>query len=57
MTSMTFIARLDTPHHGPPNPFKDAGVVAGSLTGSHNAMAKCLFIVNRSATVVVVRTF
>jgi hypothetical protein len=42
-----FKARLDTSHHGPPHPFKDAGVVADSLTGIHNAM-KCLFVVNRS---------
>jgi hypothetical protein len=31
-------ARCDTSHHGPPNPCKDAGVVADSLTGIHNAM-------------------
>jgi hypothetical protein len=47
MSSTRFNARLDTSHHGPPHPFKDAGVVADSLTGIHNAMVKCLFIVNR----------
>jgi hypothetical protein len=30
MSSMRFNARLDTSHHGPPHPFKDAGVVADS---------------------------
>jgi hypothetical protein len=34
---MKFNARLDTSHHGPSHPFKDAGVVAVSLTGIHNA--------------------
>jgi hypothetical protein len=48
MSSMRCNARLDTSHHGPPHPFKDAGVVADSLTGIHNAMAKFLFVVNRS---------
>jgi hypothetical protein len=37
MSSMRFNARLDTSHHGPPHPCKDAGVVADSLTGIHNA--------------------
>jgi hypothetical protein len=41
MPSMRFNARLDTSHHGPPHPFKDAGVVADSLTGIHSAMVKC----------------
>jgi hypothetical protein len=45
---MRFNARLDTSHHGPPRPFKDARVVADSLTGIHRAMVKCLFVVNRS---------
>jgi hypothetical protein len=35
-------------NHGPPHPFKDAGAVTDSLTGIHNAIVKCLFIVNRS---------
>jgi hypothetical protein len=48
MSSMIFNAPLDTSHHGPPHPIKDAGVVADSLTGIHNAMVKCLFVVNRS---------
>jgi hypothetical protein len=45
---MKFNARLSTSHRGPPHPFKDAGVVADSLTGLHNAMVKRLFLVNRS---------
>jgi hypothetical protein len=48
MPSTRFNARLDTSHHGPPHPFKDAGVAADGLTGIHNAMVKCLFVVNRS---------
>jgi hypothetical protein len=47
MFYMMFNARLDSSHHGPPHPFKDAGVVADSLTGIHNAILKCLFVVNR----------
>jgi hypothetical protein len=47
-SSMSFNARLDTSHHGPPHPFKDTGVVVDSLTGIQNAMVKCLFVVNRS---------
>jgi hypothetical protein len=45
---MRFNARLGTSHHGPPHPFKDVGVVSDSLTGVHNAMVKCLSVVNRS---------
>jgi hypothetical protein len=46
--SMRFNARRDmSSHHGPPQPFKHASVVADSLTAIHNAMAKCLFVVNR----------
>jgi hypothetical protein len=48
MSSMRFSARLNTSHHGPPYPFKDAGAVADSLTGIHNSRVKCLFVVNRS---------
>jgi hypothetical protein len=48
MSSIRFNARLDKSHHGPPFQFKDAGVVVDSLTGIHNAMVKCLFVVNRS---------
>jgi hypothetical protein len=44
MSSARFSARLDTSHHGPPRLFKDAEVVADSLTGIH----KCHFVVNRS---------
>jgi hypothetical protein len=45
---MRFNVRLDTSHHGPPHRHKDVGAVADSLTGIHNAMVKCLFVVNRS---------
>jgi hypothetical protein len=31
---MRFNVRLDTSYHGPPHPFRDAGVVADSLTGT-----------------------
>jgi hypothetical protein len=48
MSSMRLNEHLDTSHHGPPYQFKFAGVVAVSLTGIHNAMVKCLFVVNRS---------
>jgi hypothetical protein len=48
MSAMRFNARLDTSHHGKPHPFKEAVLVAGNLTGFHNAMVKCLFVVNRS---------
>jgi hypothetical protein len=41
MSSMRFNASLDASHHGPPHPYKDAGVVADSLTGIHNAPVKC----------------
>jgi hypothetical protein len=46
MPSMRFNSRLDTSHHGPSHPFKDAGIVVDSLTGIHNAI--CLFFVNKS---------
>jgi hypothetical protein len=36
MSSLRLNACLDTSHHGPPHPCKDAGVVANSLTGIHN---------------------
>jgi hypothetical protein len=45
---MRFNASLVKSHHGPPHPLKDAGVVADSPTGIHNAMVKYLFVVNRS---------
>jgi hypothetical protein len=48
MPSMRCNALLDASHHEPPHPFKDAGVVVDSLTGIHNAMVECPFIVNRS---------
>jgi hypothetical protein len=48
MSSTRFNAPLYMSHHGPPHPYKDAGAVADSLTGIHNAMVKCLFVVNRS---------
>jgi hypothetical protein len=31
-----------------PHPFKDAGAVADNLTGIHNVIVKCFFVVNRS---------
>jgi hypothetical protein len=46
MSSIRFNARLDASLHGRPHPFRDAGVVADSLTGIHNVM-KCIFFVNR----------
>jgi hypothetical protein len=42
-------AHLDTSYQGPPRLFKDAGVVADSLTGIHNARAKCLFVATGAA--------
>jgi hypothetical protein len=48
MSSMRFTAQLDKPHHGPPHPLTDIGVVADTLTGIQNAVVKCLFVVNRS---------
>jgi hypothetical protein len=45
---MRFNARLDTSHHGPSHPFKDAGVVADSLTGIHSAIVKYFCAVHRS---------
>jgi hypothetical protein len=48
--SSRFNAHLNTSHHGQPHPFKDAGVVADSLTGIHNAMVKYLFVVNELHT-------
>jgi hypothetical protein len=48
MSSMIFIACLGTSHYGLLHLFKDAGVVACSLTGIHSVMVKCLFIVYRS---------
>jgi hypothetical protein len=40
MSSMKFCSRLVTSHHGPPHPFKGAGLYANSL--------KRPFVVNRS---------
>jgi hypothetical protein len=48
MFSIRFSTRLDLSHHGPPHPFRDAGVVADVLAGIHNATVKCLFVVNKS---------
>jgi hypothetical protein len=48
LSSMRIDARLDTSHHGPPCPLKDAGSFADSLTGIRNAMVKSLFVVNRN---------
>jgi hypothetical protein len=47
MSSTSFNVSLNTSHHGPPHPFKDAGVAADNLTGIHNARVMCLFVVNR----------
>jgi hypothetical protein len=48
MSSMKFNARLNTSHHGLPRPCKDVGVVADNLTGIHNAMVRCFFVVKWS---------
>jgi hypothetical protein len=48
MSSERFNARLDTSHQGPPHLFEDALLVVGSLTGIHNAVVKCFFVVKRS---------
>jgi hypothetical protein len=48
MSSIQFNACLDMSHHGQPHPFKDAEIVADSLTGNHTVKVKCLFVVNRS---------
>jgi hypothetical protein len=48
MTFMEPNVPLDTSHHGPPHPCKDAGAIAESLTGMPNAMVKRLFVVSRS---------
>jgi hypothetical protein len=45
---MKFSAPLDTSHHGPPHPFRDAGAVADSLTDVKIPVVKFLFVVNRS---------
>jgi hypothetical protein len=50
MSSIRLNAHLVTSHHGPPHLFKDAEVVADSLTGIHNAILKFLFVINRSCT-------
>jgi hypothetical protein len=48
ISSTKFYARHDMSYHGQSYPFKDAGVVADSLTGIHNAMVKFLFVINRN---------
>jgi hypothetical protein len=48
MSTMRFNAGTETSHHGLLHLFRSAGVVVDSLTGIHNAMVKCLFIVNRN---------
>jgi hypothetical protein len=50
MPSTRFSTHLDTSHDGLPYPFKEAGVVADSLTGIHNATVKRLFVVNMGCT-------
>jgi hypothetical protein len=47
LSPMRFSARLDT-YYGPKHIFKDARAVADSLTGIHNVIVKCRFVVNRS---------
>jgi hypothetical protein len=49
MTSMRFNAGLDKSHHGSAHPFKDAGVVADSVTDIHNAIVKCLLLSTTAA--------
>jgi hypothetical protein len=41
---------LDTSHHGPLYPFRNARVVADSLIVIQNTMMKHLFVVKRSCT-------
>jgi hypothetical protein len=42
MSCMIFNSRLDMSHYGPQHAFKDAGAVAGNLTGFHNeTMLRC----------------
>jgi hypothetical protein len=48
MSSMICNAGLNTTYHGPTNLFKDAMVDALSLTGIHNLIVKCLFIISRN---------
>jgi hypothetical protein len=45
---MSFNARLDRSHHGPPHPCRDTAAVADSLPGIHSAKVRCLFVVDRS---------
>jgi hypothetical protein len=47
MSSMRFNVRFDTPHHGPPHPFKYPWALADSLTGIRSSMVTCLFFSNR----------
>jgi hypothetical protein len=49
MVFMKINFRFDMPHHGPlQHLFKDAEVAVDSLTHNHDAMVKCLYVVNRS---------
>jgi hypothetical protein len=48
MPSVRFNALLDSSHHGLPHPCRDAGVVADSLTGIHDALVKCRLVANTS---------
>jgi hypothetical protein len=41
---MRFNAHPDTSHYRPQHPFKDAGIVADTLTGIQNAPVKCLLL-------------
>jgi hypothetical protein len=47
-TSSTRLNPLLYTSYGPSRQSKDAGMRANSLTGIHNAMVKCLYIVSRS---------
>jgi hypothetical protein len=48
MSYVIINARLKSSHYGQLHPFKDAGLVADSLTGVRNAIVSCLFVVNRN---------
>jgi hypothetical protein len=47
LSSLRITVGLETSRHGPPHPIRDGSTVANTLAGIHNAMTKCLFVVNR----------
>jgi hypothetical protein len=51
---MKFNARLNTSHHGPQHPFKDAGVVADSLTVRTSYLIICDSVCNTSVIMSVI---